>query len=457
MEIRSYCHAAFQIKTSQGVRLLSDPWLYSPIYGNMMWQFPACSIPRNEYVDQDAIYISHDHPDHFCERTLDLFDRRIPVLIRRYGAHVPIKATLERLGFSRIVELDDRQTSEPLPGLEVTVLADPNNTDSSLIVSDGERTILNQNDCKGSDEMWTWVGANFSIDLSLQSYGATNLFPGSYEMSHADKMSALRRRTEHQLSNAMKLARMIKTPLVVPAANDLALMLRPDLDDFYAAVPIEFRNRAVAEGCSFEVLLLSPGERFTFKESPKSHPGLFKSKADFLAQLAHARKETDIVETGRRLAAWEREFSLYPSVFLDRMQNYCRESLSLGFPGLKPSGDIAVGLRVSDGPRETRFKISYGSTRRSVVENAGALDPTDLHMIVTVDGNLLAMALAGACTFEDLMNCRWTVQRFRDYSLDEVSFWAFLSALTPYLEEKGLQPSRADRDRLKYMPPWAHS
>lgn len=457
MEIRSYSHAAFQIKTRTGIRLLSDPWLFSPIYGNMMWQFPTSPIGRDEYLDQDALYISHDHPDHFCERTLALFDRKIPVLIRRYAAHVPIKPTLERLGFQRIIELDDRTTVEPLPSLKVTLLADPTNTDSSLIVSDGERTILNQNDCKGSDAIWSWVGENFSIDLSLQSYGATNLFPGSYQMSHADKMAALRRRTEHQLTNAMKLARLIRTPLVVPAANDLALMLRPDLDEFYAAIPIEFRDRAQAEGCPFEVLLLSPGDRFTFREPPASFPGLFRDKKDFLEKLNTARTRPDVVATGRRLAAWEQEFSFDAAAFNAAFNAFGTDSIRMSLPALQPNRQIAVGLQVIDGATEQRFRIVYGPQSRAIAPLAGPFDDSELHMIVSVSANLLGMAFAGACTFEDLMNCRWSVNRFRDYSLDEVSFWAFLSAFTPYLEMTDQQPRRGERDRLKYMPEWAQA
>jgi hypothetical protein len=270
-------------------------------------------------------------------------------------------------------------------------------------------------------------------------------------------MAALKRRTEHQLTNAIKLAHLIGTSLVVPAANDLALMLRPDLDEFYAAIPLEFRDRARAEGCGFDVLLLSPGDRFTFRESPASYPGLFQDKEDFLRQLNTARQRPDVIETGRRLAEWEQEFSFDPTAFFDVMKAYCQDSVRLSVPALRPRGQIVVGLRVVDGDREHRFRIVYGPEHRSIDLLSGAFAHGALHMVVGVGSNLLGMAFAGGCTFEDLMNCRWSVTRFRDYSLDEVSFWAFLSAFTPYLEMNDRQPRRGERDRLKYMPPWTTS
>ena len=79
MKVKYYSHATFQLRGDRGGRLLTDPWLYNPIYGHMIWQFPECPVPRVEYVDQDILYISHDHPDHFCIRTLELFSREIPV------------------------------------------------------------------------------------------------------------------------------------------------------------------------------------------------------------------------------------------------------------------------------------------------------------------------------------------------------------------------------------------
>lgn len=51
-------HAAFEITTSGGKRILIDPW----ITGN-----PACPVSVDELVGPDLIVVTHDHHDHYGE------------------------------------------------------------------------------------------------------------------------------------------------------------------------------------------------------------------------------------------------------------------------------------------------------------------------------------------------------------------------------------------------------
>ena len=57
-EVRWLGHAAFEIVTGQGTRILIDPW----ITGN-----PACPQGKESFSDVDIILISHDHFDHLGE------------------------------------------------------------------------------------------------------------------------------------------------------------------------------------------------------------------------------------------------------------------------------------------------------------------------------------------------------------------------------------------------------
>jgi L-ascorbate metabolism protein UlaG (beta-lactamase superfamily) len=452
MLVRYFSHATFQIVTRSRLRLLCDPWLYQPIYGNTLWQFPKCPFTLQEYVDQDIIYISHDHPDHFCPQTLSHFDPTIPVIIRRYPAYVAIKPSLIAMGFQTIIELEDRETVTPLPGLTVTLIADKTNTDSALIISDGEHTLLDQNDCKLNTEGWQWVGSNFSIDLSLQSYGATNLFPASFEMPWEDKMKALQARTLHQLSNAAMTAELIGSPLVVPAANDLALMLRPDLDPFYAALPTDFRDFAASAKCPFEVMLMNPGDTFSFTERPGSYAGQFKNRSEHLAAIALARMDPKIIEVGEVLETWERSFQLDDIFFTRLFAGFCQYAHVTGVPVLKPTDNLRVGFRAVEEGHSTEWIVHYGPNGNSLERSNQSLDEVEgLYMIVSVEAHLLAMAQAGAITFEDLMNCRWQVRRFAVFGQHEISFWAFLSAFSAYLDSIGMQPEKANRSRVKYL------
>ena len=94
MKITYYNHASVSIKSVSGFNLLTDSWIYGPIYGGSMWQFPVCKIDSKEYFKKNALYISHTHPDHYCRNTLSKFPRSIPIYIRKYDDLVPLKKQL---------------------------------------------------------------------------------------------------------------------------------------------------------------------------------------------------------------------------------------------------------------------------------------------------------------------------------------------------------------------------
>jgi len=72
-------HAAFEVLTSGGHRILVDPW----ISGN-----PACPVSADEVRSPDLILITHDHQDHIGED--------LPRLIRDSDAQIVCQPDLAR-------------------------------------------------------------------------------------------------------------------------------------------------------------------------------------------------------------------------------------------------------------------------------------------------------------------------------------------------------------------------
>ncbi|MFY9494818.1 MAG: MBL fold metallo-hydrolase, partial [Limnochordia bacterium] len=54
--VRWLGHAAFEITSAQGKRILIDPW----ITGN-----PLCPVKVEELAGPDLVLITHDHHDHY--------------------------------------------------------------------------------------------------------------------------------------------------------------------------------------------------------------------------------------------------------------------------------------------------------------------------------------------------------------------------------------------------------
>ena len=456
MKIRYFSHASLQITTAEGVRLLSDPWLYDPIYGDMMWQFPKNVVSLDEFCDQDILYISHTHPDHFCERTLSHFKRDIPILIREYGGNIRMKRHLLDLGFTRVLEMAHRETQTPLGDIQVTMLHDDGaGIDSTLIVSDSQRTVFNQNDCFLAINDLKWIGEHFKIDFAALFFMGVGPFPGSFEMTREQKQLEVQKRRDACFARALETAKLVRAPRVLPYSSDMTWLRRQDLSSLNGALPLEF-SKFVAMSCSpLDVYLMSPGESYGFTESPSEYKKYFRTRDEMEGAIQELRLLPENVKLMKDLEEWENSFEFDGEKFERFMNAYGRYSLDEKlFSGTYARIDI--GLRVSGLPGTAEsdrithnFLIHFSSTERSIKISAleiGQL-PT-LHMRLTIPGSLLGMALSGACLFEDLVNCRYSIWRPGEFNHSEDLFWRFLSGFTDYLENIGEQPRMKERGAL---------
>ena len=166
MKITYYNHASININSSRGFSLITDPWIYGPIYGGSMWQFPVCQIDTKKYFKKDGIYISHIHPDHYCKNTLKRFPKTLPVYIRKYESMIPLKENLKELGFKNIIEVEHRQRIKIDEDFYITLVHDNKSVDSLIICENNNKTFLMQNDCFLNDDEYKWINNNYNIDLA---------------------------------------------------------------------------------------------------------------------------------------------------------------------------------------------------------------------------------------------------------------------------------------------------
>ncbi|MDZ7781365.1 MAG: MBL fold metallo-hydrolase [Gemmatimonadota bacterium] len=155
MQLEFVNHAGFLVETNDVV-LLCDPWIEGSAF-NGGWELLAPTALRDEDLHRVThIWFSHEHPDHFSPADL----KRIPEEIRS-RITVLFQATedrklarfCEKFGFAEVREMQPH-TWYPLNG-SVEMLCNPLPTewdaDSWMCLRDGDRTLLNINDC-GVDE-----------------------------------------------------------------------------------------------------------------------------------------------------------------------------------------------------------------------------------------------------------------------------------------------------------------
>jgi hypothetical protein len=104
-------HASHLVETD-GVRVLTDPWLCDPIFGGHVEHEPPLGFGVADLPEVDVLAITHGHLDHFNAPTLARWPRRdVPVVIPRTRL-TGLEAGLRRLGFQDLHPLDDWQAFE---------------------------------------------------------------------------------------------------------------------------------------------------------------------------------------------------------------------------------------------------------------------------------------------------------------------------------------------------------
>lgn len=155
MQIDFVNHAGFLVETGDVV-LLCDPWLEGSAF-NGGWELLAPTVLRDEDLQRVThLWFSHEHPDHFSPASLKRIRpevrARITVLFQETDDRKVVRFC-QKFGFGDVQELAPR-TWHSLGG-DVEILCNPLATewdaDSWMCLRDGERTLLNINDC-GVDE-----------------------------------------------------------------------------------------------------------------------------------------------------------------------------------------------------------------------------------------------------------------------------------------------------------------
>ena len=73
--VRYISHATVLISFS-GINMLTDPWLLGPAFSNGWWLKEPPKVNIEEVIKiTDIIFISHNHPDHLHEETLEKFKK----------------------------------------------------------------------------------------------------------------------------------------------------------------------------------------------------------------------------------------------------------------------------------------------------------------------------------------------------------------------------------------------
>lgn len=398
---------------SGGSRLLCDPWLKDGAYYGAWAHVPPCDVTPAEIGPLDGIYITHIHPDHYHEDTLRGFPRTVPVYIHRY-AFSYLADTIRGMGF-KVCELVNGETAK-LGGLSLTIYAadncDPSvcgqffgcdarvgaerpgsvQIDSLAVISDGQHTVLNVNDCPydlvapAAEAIRQRCGRP---DLLLVNYVGAGPFPQCMtSLSRTEKIEAGARKREQFLKQAERYVALFQPKAFMPFAGTYTLAGKLARLNQYRGVPT-MREAAceLAKRCESKVVCLDTRQTYdcaTGEVVGNANPWTPEQIADYEAYLVGRPLdyEQEVVPPPYRLASQVR-------IAGERFRKRCEQ---LGY-----ASETRVYVAMDD---YMAYRLPMGDVQGRMVRLDEARRSTP-HVILSCDPRLLMWLLTGKAHWQD--------------------------------------------------------
>jgi UDP-MurNAc hydroxylase len=171
-------HSCLYVETSAGT-ILVDPWLIGSCYWRSWWHFPPSAAARPEWFSPDYIHLTHHHFDHFHYPSMRKMDRRVHVLVPRFGVDV-MEGEVRSLGFGLVNELPHGTVVDLGNGVRVASFQ-YGFDDTTFVIADGEHVLVDVNDCKIRGKSLARVVEEFgNPTFVFKSYSFAQSYPIAY-------------------------------------------------------------------------------------------------------------------------------------------------------------------------------------------------------------------------------------------------------------------------------------
>ncbi len=408
-----FLKSATTIVESNGVKILTDPWLVDGEYYGSWFHYPPYDFNPAAFDDIDFIYISHIHPDHFSRETLRQLNKDIPVLIHNYDVKF-LKRNIESLGF-QVTELSNNRRTHLNHGVHINIFAadycnpelcmkhfgcgrieskfGSTQIDSLSVIDDGRYSLLNVNDCPfGLASVCARpIREQYEqVDFMLVGYAGAGPYPQCIaNLTAEEKVAAADRKQAQFIKQGADFIELFGPRHFMPFAGTYTLGgSLAGLNPQRGVPEIEDAFALLDDGSDRHGVLLNTDQFFDLSSECASSPYLpidRKSKLQYVEDVLAAKRysfESNSMPELEELAG------LIPAAF-DRM-NTVRESI--GF-----TTETKVIIRLLDGQSAV---LSLNGNNSGRAEARCILDDRDADAIqpsvrFSVDPRLLLNILKG--------------------------------------------------------------
>lgn len=218
--IKFHAHACIEL-ISDGFSLLIDPWLDGPAFLGAWIQYPPPIVNSCE-LKPNAIWISHEHSDHFHEPTLRNFDKSTPIYIPDFPNGRMIQM-LKEIGFTNIHAMPFGEPYTIYKNFNITCF-EPDSlwNDAMVLIEINGFKILNLNDAGLNHHIATRVAP---VDVLASSFSAgASGYPLTWKhLSDEEKISILERSNAGMLQMLKSAMKLYGAKYLLPIASHFEL------------------------------------------------------------------------------------------------------------------------------------------------------------------------------------------------------------------------------------------
>tara|TARA_A100001515_G_scaffold49613_1_gene39200 strand:+ start:1563 stop:2897 length:1335 start_codon:yes stop_codon:yes gene_type:complete len=298
--IITHLNGACEIIISNGVKILTDPWLVDGEYYGSWCTYPSVDdFDFSSLDDIDYIFISHIHPDHLSKLTLEKLNKNIPVLIHKFPTKF-VKFNIEKLGF-KVIELESNTRTHLENNVHINIIPagfcnpalcsksfgcgkmEVNFTSTTIdtlcVIDDGEYSILNVNDCpyEIAKHAIDKVKEQYNkIDLLVTGYTGASAFPHCFEnYSDDEKVQKAKLQKQYYYESGLNFINHVAPKYFMPHAGTYVLGGELVEMEQYRAVNdiLETKNQYNSDNLvDAEGFLLNMNESFDLETGKQTKP-----------------------------------------------------------------------------------------------------------------------------------------------------------------------------------------
>lgn len=315
----------------KGKTLLFDPWLIGSCYWRSWWNFPEIDRAEIKKIKPDYIYLTHLHWDHFHAPSMRLFGRDVKYLVPKIPGTRMVRDLIS-CKFKNIVEIPHGGKFELwedcfLHSFQFGLFS----ADSMAVVSDGETTLLNANDCKTFGLPLDQIRNRFpKVDFVFRSHSSATPIPYTIK-DYKTKFSDLRTAQDY-VEEFTNFSHAVGARYAVPFASNHCFLHKETVkfnDTGVNPQMVADHYNSISDIEKTECVIMVPGSSWDSKNGFDLREFDYSRKNEIIAEMQekYAEKLNRQYEKEDKTKASFKAFHRYFTKFLDSTPSIARKML----------------------------------------------------------------------------------------------------------------------------------